>query len=306
MSLEGSIKENIDELIYEAIETIRGKKHKIPNELSICNYLNVNTDKDEDFIECRVRYLLENGKSKNKPKDGVNSCFKVYSTCPAILKDSDFSNKSSENIGNDPTGTQSNDDLIEALKSKLLDEIMQYIKVLIKEELKFNLQENDLFNSNTKIIKSLEKELEFLKQELANKNKLIELYMSKIFGNGKDNTKGSNFNLDTVLSTLNSKLVDKTINSCSNILNSSVRETINCGSNLSTPQISEEFHQKKNVKKKLAKQLVDLRKQLHENYNSLKSNNELLHYYHENTTNYSNPMGKRNNVNCGGTPCFAK
>ena len=45
MSLEGSIKDNIDELIYEAIETIWGKKHKIPNEFSICNYLNVNTDK---------------------------------------------------------------------------------------------------------------------------------------------------------------------------------------------------------------------------------------------------------------------
>ena len=305
MSLEGSIKENIDGLIYEAIETIRGKKHKIPNELSICNYLNVNTDKDEDFIECRVRYLLENGKSKNKPKNGVNSCFKVYSTYPAILKDSDFSNKSNENIGNDPTGTQSNDDLIEALKSKLLDEIMQYIKILIKEELKFSLQENDLFNSNIEIIKSLEKELEFLKQELANKNKLIELYMSKIFGNGKDNTKGSNFNLDTVLSTLNSKLVDETINSCSNILNSSVSETINCGSNLSTPQISEEFHQRKNVKKKLAKQLADLRKQLHENYNSLKSNNELLHYHSKTQPTTLTPWAKGTTL-IAGIPCFTK
>ena len=76
MSLEGSIKENIDELIYEAIETIRGKKHKIPNELSICNYLNVNTDKDEDFIECRVRYLLKNGKSKNKPKTELTPALK--------------------------------------------------------------------------------------------------------------------------------------------------------------------------------------------------------------------------------------
>ena len=37
MSLEGSIKGNIDELMYEAIETIRGKKHKILNEFSICN-----------------------------------------------------------------------------------------------------------------------------------------------------------------------------------------------------------------------------------------------------------------------------
>ena len=85
MSLQGSIKENIDELIYEAIETILGKKDKIPNEFSTCNHLNVNTDKDADFIECRIRYLLENGKLKNKPKNVVNSFFKIYSTDPAIL-----------------------------------------------------------------------------------------------------------------------------------------------------------------------------------------------------------------------------
>ena len=238
MTLERSIKENIDELIHEAIETIRGKKDKIPNKFSICNYLNVNTDKDKDFIECCIRYLLENGKLKNKPKNGVNSYFKIYSTDPAILNDSDFSNKSNKNIRNDLRGTQLNEDLIEALESKLLHEIMPYIKIFIKEELKFSKQEKDLVNSNTKIIKSLKKELKFLKQELVNKNKLVELYMLKIFGNGKDNSKGSNFDLDTNLSTLNSKLVDETINSCRNILNSSVSETVNCGSNLSTPQIS--------------------------------------------------------------------
>ena len=36
---------------------------------------------------------------------------------------------------------------------------MPYIKVFIKEELRFCKQENDLVNSNTEIIKSLEKEL---------------------------------------------------------------------------------------------------------------------------------------------------
>ena len=68
-------------------------------------------------------------------------------------------------MGNDFTGTstQSNKDLIKALKSKLLDEFMPYIKMFIKEELKFSKQENDLVDSNTVIIKSLEKELEFLK-----------------------------------------------------------------------------------------------------------------------------------------------
>ena len=78
---------------------------------------------------------------------------------------------------------------------------------------------------------------------------------------------------------MNSKLVDETINSCSNILDSSVSKTINCGSNLSTPQISKKYDQRKNVKKKLDEQLADVRKQLHENCNSFKSNNELLHYH---------------------------
>ena len=80
---------------------------------------------------------------------------------------------------------------------------MPYIKIFTKEELKFSKQENDLVNSNAEIIKSLEKELGFLKQDLVNKNKLIELYTSKMFGNGKDNSNGRNFDLDTNLSTFN-------------------------------------------------------------------------------------------------------
>ena len=92
MSLKGSIKDNIDELIHEAIKTIRGKKHKIPNEFSSRNYFSVNTDKDKDFTEYCIRYLLENGKLKNKLNNGANSYFKIYSTDPAILNDSNFSN----------------------------------------------------------------------------------------------------------------------------------------------------------------------------------------------------------------------
>ena len=61
-------------------------------------------------------------------------------------------------------------------------------------------------------------------------------------------------------------------------LDSSVRKTINYGSNLSTPQINEEYYQRKNVKTKLDENLADVRKQLHENYNKYKSNNEFLHY----------------------------
>ena len=110
---------------------------------------------------------------------------------------------------------------------------MPQIKIFVKDELKFSKQENDLDNNNIEIIKFLEKELEFLKQELVNKNELIELYTSKIFGNSKDDSDGNNFDLDTGLF-LSSKLVDETINSSSNILDLSVSKTINCRSNLST------------------------------------------------------------------------
>ena len=40
---------------------------------------------------------------------------------------------------------------------------MPYIKMFIKQELKFSKQQNDVDNSNIEIIESLEKELEFLK-----------------------------------------------------------------------------------------------------------------------------------------------
>ena len=97
----------------------------------------MNTDKDKHFIEGRIRYLLEN--------------------------------KWNDNIGIDLINTQSNEDLIESLKSKLLHEFMPCNKIFIKEELKFSKQDNDLVNSNSEIIKSLEKEIEFQQQELVSK-----------------------------------------------------------------------------------------------------------------------------------------
>ena len=110
-----------------------------------------------------------------------------------------------------------------------------------------------------------------------NKNKLIELYTSKLFDNRKDKSSGNDFHLDNGLSTLNSKFVDETVNSCSNILVSSVSKATDCRSNLSTPQISEEYDQIKNIQKKLEEQPGNVSQQLHDNCNSLKSNNKLLH-----------------------------
>ena len=68
-----------------------------------------------------------------------------------------------------------------------------------------------------------------------------------MFGNSEDSSKGSIFDLDTDLSSSNLKLFDETINSHSNILDASVSKTAICGSNLSTPQISEDYDQRKKV-----------------------------------------------------------
>ena len=57
------------------------------------------THKDKGFLKGRIRYLLENRKLKNKSENVVNSYFKIFSTDPAIINDSDLSNKSNDNIG---------------------------------------------------------------------------------------------------------------------------------------------------------------------------------------------------------------
>ena len=45
----------------------------------------------------------------------------------------------------------------------------------------------------------------------------------------------------------------------------------------STPQLSEEYNQRKNAKEKLDEKLPNVRKQLHRNYYSIKSNNGFPH-----------------------------
>ena len=92
MSLEKYTKDRIDELIYDAIDTIRGKKHKIPDEISICSFLNTNTEKDNNIITKRIQFLLETSKLRNKPtKNGGNSYFRIYAKDPEALNLSNFS-----------------------------------------------------------------------------------------------------------------------------------------------------------------------------------------------------------------------
>ena len=98
-------------------------------------------------------------------------------------------------------------------------------------------------------------------------------------------------------------MVDEPINSCSNILNSSVSKTVNWESNLSTPQISEEYDQRKNVKKELDEQPADAKKQLYENYNSFKSSNKFLPYGNKTQATTPTQWAKGTPL-IAGIPCF--
>lgn len=75
-------------MIYESIDTVRGKKYETPKDFSICNFVNVNLDGYKDFIEHPITFLLK--RLKNESKNRINFYFKIYSTDPAILNASDF------------------------------------------------------------------------------------------------------------------------------------------------------------------------------------------------------------------------
>ena len=98
MSLEEYTKDRIDELIYDAIDTIRCKKHKIPDENSICCLLNANTENDKNIIFNRIKFLIENRKLRNKPSNGVNSYIRVYALDPESFNLSSISSKSFDSI----------------------------------------------------------------------------------------------------------------------------------------------------------------------------------------------------------------
>ena len=59
-------------------------------------------------------------KNLKKAKKGINSYFEIDFNC---------SKKRNDRIENDLTCTQSNENLIKALKSKLIDELMLHIKI---------------------------------------------------------------------------------------------------------------------------------------------------------------------------------
>ena len=59
MSLDKFSMETVDDLIFDAIEVVRGRYHKPPDKNTICKYLNVSKEAEKLFIENRIDVLLQ-------------------------------------------------------------------------------------------------------------------------------------------------------------------------------------------------------------------------------------------------------
>ena len=78
MSLDKFTAEAVDELIFDAIEAVRGRFHKRPDESSICKYLNVSAETEKLYIENRIDVVHESNKIRNKEFQGSDSYFINY------------------------------------------------------------------------------------------------------------------------------------------------------------------------------------------------------------------------------------
>ena len=78
MSLDKVTTENVDVLIFNAIEAVRGRFHKRPDKKSICKHLNVSAETEKLHIENWIDVLLESNKIRNKEFQGNDSYFINY------------------------------------------------------------------------------------------------------------------------------------------------------------------------------------------------------------------------------------
>ena len=79
MSLDKFTTENVDDLIFDAIDAVRGRFHKRPDKNSICKYLNVSTETEKLYIENWIDVLLISNKIRNKEFQCNDSYFINYS-----------------------------------------------------------------------------------------------------------------------------------------------------------------------------------------------------------------------------------
>ena len=66
MSLDKFSMETVDDLIFDAIEAVRGRYHKRPDKNSICKYLNVSTEAEKLYMKIGLTSYLNQTKLETK------------------------------------------------------------------------------------------------------------------------------------------------------------------------------------------------------------------------------------------------
>ena len=95
MSLDKFTMETVDDLIFDAIEAVKGRYQKLPDKISVCKYLNVSTETEKLCIENRIDVLLESSSIINKKLEGSDSYFINYNK---NLNSQEFTEQAKQNI----------------------------------------------------------------------------------------------------------------------------------------------------------------------------------------------------------------
>ena len=160
--------ETVDDLIFDAIEAVRGRYHERPDKNSICKYLNVSTEAEKLYIENRIDVLLESNKIRNKKLQGSDSYFINYNKNLNYHEFTETSEKEYRQSSLENSINELNSEL--ALLQSLVSEQFIFIKKSLQEI-------NDLYqrNENTSTYtNALIRQIDDLKEENKMKNRIIQ------------------------------------------------------------------------------------------------------------------------------------
>ena len=195
MSLDKFTTENVDDLIFDVIEAVRGRFHKRLDKNSICKYLNVSTETEKLYIESWIDVLLESNKIRKKEFQVSDSYFISYNK---NFNSHEFTETSETEYKSKKHDHQSSLENSHQTKSNELNSELALLKSLVSEQLiyiKKSLQEiNDLHerNENTSTYtNTLIKQIDDLKEENKMKNRIIQSLVehnNAVFWQTKDQT----------------------------------------------------------------------------------------------------------------------
>ena len=152
MSLDKFTMEIADDLIFDAVEVVRGSYHKRPDNNSSYKYLNVSTETEKLYIKTRIDVLLESNKIRKKKLQGGDSYFINYNK---NLNSHEFRKRSETEYSSNKNNPESSLENSKHTKLNELNSELALLQSLVSERfiyIKKSLQDiNDLYQQNENI-----------------------------------------------------------------------------------------------------------------------------------------------------------